>query len=291
MLHVRVPAGIGDISWIWSKLSNLNQQIDVFISKDEPKRSLDFVKLLPNVVQARYDTANFHDIVDHCVAPDTHIDEFLKVSSTKYVNLAANRFLESGNRLEYYLPSIPTDFHYPLATTQRDVEKASQILMPGKIPIGIYTSNYTNICTWNAWHLSDWKNFIQEFYNNVPDSYFVFVGAPYDRDFTLDLSKLIRPIPHVNICGETSCAEIVEVIRLFKYFVSYPCGLAILADVVNTPVMMFYPKHLRNLIQSWPDPYSIERNRYKGCEFPRVDDAINWLFADDKFNTFLEEEI
>jgi len=284
MLNLRIPAGIGDISWCISKLCNLNEELNLYISADNPRRSLDFVQLFPFVKQAQYDHSNFHSIVNHSLPPSLPKETLIRLSKQARQNFSLNRFLEQGNRIENFMPEIPTNLHYQIPTSEEDKKFARQVFQHAENPVGIYTSNYINIANWNGWHLEEWAMLIREIHKNIKDITFILLGAEYDREFTDDLSKIIEPIPHINLCGKTSISQVVEIIKNLKYFISYPCGLPILANVLNTPVLMFYPQHLKGLHNSWADQNSIQNKTYKGCEFAPVNIILKWLFEEYKLN-------
>jgi hypothetical protein len=282
MLHIKVPAGVGDISWSYSKVADLNEELDVQISGDNPKRSLEYVKLLPGVVRAEYVPDNFHKIVDYSIPFTTTKQDFLDVARKTFVNFSPNRYLEAGHRLETWIPELPTNFHYSMNTKPLDGELHFEIIeVPAKL-IGIYTSCYHTISHWNGWHLTEWSSAIQKIYSKLPDVNFVLLGAAYDKPFCDDLSNLIQPIPHINLAGKTNNNEIIEVIRQLKYLIAFPSGLPVLANVVGTPVTMFYPPFLWKIYNTWCDPKSIDDLTYKGCMFPKVQEMIDWLFKEYK---------
>ena len=276
MLNIRVPAGIGDISWVYSKFADIGEELNIYISKDEPQRSLDFVRLLPNVRQAQYAKENFHQIVDHCIDPLTPKKEVLDWCRKWITNVSANRWLEAGNRLEDFLPELPTNLHYKINHTSQDKIWADHILSGIKYPIGIYTSNIHAISCWNGWRYDTWKEFIISFLYNFPQATFIFLGAKWDEAFTKDLISLIPDMPHINLSGQTTTSQCIEIIRRLKYFIAFPSGLPILANVLCTPVTMFYPLHLEKIINTWPDPTSIQNGDYKGCIFPRENKTVTW---------------
>jgi len=284
MLNLRLPAGIGDISWCYSKLINLKEDFHFYISADNPRRSLDFVQLLPGVRSAEYDCSNYHRIVYNCLPHNITRERLTSLSSTAVQNFALNHYLEQGNRIEYFIPDIPTDFHYKINTSPADVAFSEQVIKNTESAIGIYTSSYINSSAWGGWLLYQWKTLICELSRNLPNTTFIFLGADYDAPLTDDLVKLINPIQHINLCGKTTIGEAIEVLRRLNYFISYPCGLAVLSNVVSTPVMMFYPNHLIKLMYSWPDPKSIEDLSYKGCVFPKPEEALLWLFENYKIS-------
>lgn len=282
MLHIKVPAGIGDISWSYSKVSDLGEELNVQISADNPQRSLDYVKMLPGVIKVEYIKDNFHKIVDSSIPFTTTKQDFLDVARKTFVNFSPNRFLEAGHRLETWIPELTTTFHYEINTPLGSDLLAQHIKKDSANLIGIYTSSYHTICHWNGWHLTEWSLFIHHLHTELPSAFFVLIGAPYDKPFCDDLSKLINTVPHLNIAGQTSTAQVIEVIRRLKYLVSFPSGLPVLANVLRIPVMMFYPQFLWKIYNTWCDPESLKYLTYKGCIFPKVKEAVDWLFKDYK---------
>lgn len=278
MLHINVPAGIGDISWSYSKLADLGEELTVQISADNPQRSLDYVKLLPGVVKAQYTPKNFHNIVDNSIPFTTTKQEFLDAARKDFVNFSPNRFLEAGHRLETWIPELPTNLHYNINTKPLDGTLHSTIIENTQPLFGIFTSSYHSIAHWNGWHLNEWKSFISYMHSKLPSIIFIIIGAPFDKPFCDDLSGLIANIPHVNLAGKTNCNEIIQVIKQLKYLIAFPSGLPVLANVVGTPTMMFYPQFLWKIFNSWCDPKTINDLTYKGCIFPKVREATDWLF-------------
>lgn len=282
MLHIRVPAGIGDISWSYSKVANLGEELNIQISADNPKRSLDYVKLLPGTVKVEYTTENFHDIADNSIPHTTKKQDFLDVARKTFVNFSPNRYLEKGYRLETWIPEIETDFHYKMNLFDEKDNIVSGLTKTPTRYIGIYTSSYQNVVHWNGWHLSEWASAINKINSELPKVVFLLLGAQYDMPFADDLSKLIRPIPHINLAGKTSCNMVMRIISILSYLISYPSGLAVMANVLHTPVMMFYPPFLWKIFNTWCDTKSIDDLTYKGCIFPKVPEMIDWLFKEYK---------
>lgn len=282
MLHIRVPAGIGDISWSYSKVANLGEELNIQISADNPKRSLEYVKLLPGVVKAEYVPENFHCIVDNSIPYTTKKQEFLDAARKDFVNFSPNRYLESFFRLETWIPELETNFHYHMNTFDEKDSTISGLTKTSTRYIGIYTSSYQTIAHWNGWHLVEWATAIEYIHIKLPKVVFLLLGAEYDKPFANDLSQLIGTIPHINLAGQTSCNMAIRIISILSYLISFPSGLPVLANVVNTPVMMFYPPFLERLIPTWCDPKTIDDLTYKGCIFPKVSEAMEWLFREYK---------
>ena len=282
MLHINVPAGIGDISWSYSKLADLGEELNIQISGDNPQRAYDYVKLLPNVVKAVYTPKNFHNIVDNSIPFTTTKQEFLDAARKDFVNFSPNRFLEAGHRLETWIPELPTNLHYKMNLFDEKENIISQLISNATKYIGIFTASYHSVAHWNGWHLKEWNEAIRKIHAELPSVTFVLLGAAWDKPFCDDLSKLIQPIPHINLAGRTSCNMVIRIISALSYLIAFPSGLAVMANVVSTPVMMFYPLFLWKIYNSWCDPKSIDDLTYKGCIFPKVPGAMDWLFKEYK---------
>lgn len=282
MLHINVPAGIGDISWSYSKLADLKEELIVQISADNPQRSLEYVKLLPGVVKAQYTPKNFHCIVDNSIPFTTTKQEFLDAARKDYVNFSPNRFLEAGHRLETWIPELPTNLHYNINTKPLDNTIWPNITGNPSSLFGIFTSSYHSIAHWGGWHLKEWKEFIQYMHNRLPSLMFVIIGASFDKPFCDDLTSLMPDFPLINLADKTNSNDVIEVIKKLKYLIAFPSGLPVLANVVGTPTMMFYPSFLWKIHNSWCDPKTIDDLTYKGCVFPKVKEATDWLFKEYK---------
>lgn len=282
MLHIRVPAGIGDISWSYSKVANLGEELNIQISADNPKRSLEYVKLLPGVVKAEYTPENFHSIADNSIPHTTKKQDFIDVARKEFVNFSPNRYLEIGYRLETWIPELETNFHYKINLFDEKDNVVSGLTNTSTRYIGIYASSYQNIVHWNGWHLTEWALAIHKINTELPGVTFVLLGAAYDKPFADDLSKLINTVPHINLAGRTSCNMVIKIISILSYLISYPSGLPVLANVVKTPTMMFYPPFLWKIFNTWCDPKSLDDLTYKGCIFPKVTEMTDWLFKEYK---------
>lgn len=277
MLKINVPAGIGDISWTYSKLADLNEQLDVRISDDGYHRALDFVKLLPNVIKVEYANFNFHDVYSNPIPRTTTKNQFIEQATKDFVNLSPNIFLERGIRLEEYVPELPTNFHYNINTPKDSKTIAQQVTTLAPVRIGIYCSTYANISAWKGWHLTDWTELINQFNKYMPQTIFVLFGADYDKPFIDDLISMNQGMKCINLAGRTSVSELIEVLKTLHYLVSFPCGIPVLANVLNIPCYMFYPEHLAKLPNTWPDPESILNLSYTGTLFPKPSEVMKHI--------------
>ncbi len=49
---VGVPSGIGDVSWVYSKLCNVGERLEYEVADGWPYRTTQFLELLPGVSKA-----------------------------------------------------------------------------------------------------------------------------------------------------------------------------------------------------------------------------------------------
>ena len=186
-----------------------------------------------------------------------------------------NEYLELGKRLENYLCEIPTDFHFDITISDAAKEKADELLGNKKDYLLLYSSSYKGAAVWKGWNSTDWANFVTLFRESFGDIDVVLMGADWDLDHGEAISGYTSNI--LNLVGKTELDVAIEIIKRSAYFVAFPSGLPILANVVKKPVWMFYPEHLSGLQYSWACPESIESKDYKASLWVPPQDVIKWL--------------
>src|SRR5262245_48972504 len=125
---IGVPSGIGDISWIYSKLMHLEDQLDLEVADGWPYRSVPYLEMLPRVKRARYGDFNYQQIIAFETANAMYNGTtWNQVPKSPRILIEANRHLEAGKRLEQWLPDLPCSFHYPMITTEQETSHARAI--------------------------------------------------------------------------------------------------------------------------------------------------------------------
>jgi len=281
-----VPAGLGDISWVWSKLSTLNMPIELYVSADGIRRSHQLFGLLPNLALVEYINLNFHQIRDTSVPYNISKKTLVDLSLKQKTPIFINTHLEHSRRIESFLPDIETDLHYTINTDDNDKKFAQDIVTKKQTSIAIYCSSYNNIFSWSGWVINDWKKFISLMTLEIQNISWLILGADYDNEFATHLCQNLKTMQILNLAGKTTLSQTIEILKHVNYLVSFPSGIAIIANVVRCPVFMFYPTHLKHLIQSWPDQNSIKDNTYKGCLFCPPEQAADWIL-----NTYTKKRI
>lgn len=263
----KVPSGIGDISWIYSKLVNFKKPFGIKVCGEGLRRSLPFVELLPRVVACAYEDFSYFSIfrvqklgLDAAVRLDD-------LPAGEYF-LSANGHLEAGHKLADFLPDLPTSYHYEF----KSLSAFHRIYrFDSTYAIGVYSSKYKNYMNdFKFWTKDEWVLFLRsvsEMLNG--DCTFVFIGAPFDADLGNDIEADVRAFaPTLNLIGQTHIGDVINLMYQLDYLFSYPSGIGILADVVELPAMHFIPAtRLHGLVDTYADPDNIRSGQHINTTF------------------------
>lgn len=298
--HFCTPAGIGDISWVYSKLRYLKAMsgMEVILSvagQDVPRRGEDFVKLLPEVRWGGYlDDRNSWQVLSQCLPsnwPDT-MGGWEVFAKPWLQNVSANMHLESGKSLADFWPKLPTDYHYPIDIPQGQRDRAMKEFMAftTRPAVGVYVSGSDKDKIkrggWGLWSVDDWLNVLLKCSWAANDmkgrqderTSFVLLGAEYDRDKTEELARRLR-FEHgftvIEVIGQP-LGVALACLENCQFCFSYPSGLGILANVLRVPAIMLLPRVLGDL-GSYADPFDIAAWKYKTMVCPTPTEAINWF--------------
>jgi len=286
MLKFHVPAGIGDISWCYSKVSELSKQrqIGFIVCGDQPRRSHPFVNILPRIVNLGYSKLSYVPHIQPNILPpkDTNLAE-LK-DATYYLGL--NPWLEAGHPLNEAFPHQPTDYHYALHLPHPDTLPAVRMLrsIPHK-KIGLYCSSNRHRPDLGMWTSLQWLEFLRLVKGAYPDAVFVAIGAPYD-DKTNEVADLLVNSGHsvYRFLNQPPCQSF-RIMETLSYFFAFPSGLGIMADVLRVPCMMWYWanlgewKHMGGLFTSYADPETLQSGAHIVAPYASVDEAFR-LFSE-----------
>jgi len=230
-----VPPGIGDSAWVYMKLCNLDYDFNIEISspKNEVgnnimRRAGGLMEILPKVKSYKYlDFAVWHD------------DDTLPLSSDK-MWIQANLHLESGKRIESFLPSIPTNLHFDINLPK--CEKYGKIIL--------YTASLRANMNWRGWLPEDWDNIIGYLIGMGLQDDIVMVGAEWDRDY---LWYCHQSYPDIEYMIGEPLESVLAVVNQAKLLVGFPSGIPIMSIIMGTPTVMFYPKHLEKMMYTFHD--------------------------------------
>lgn len=251
---ILIPTGIGDFSWIWSKLSTTKDTFEIEHPKETPARLDPFLALLPKNRIVSYeinpDTGFFFDrgtLQAHfCNSPATPIESYADMREGVLNVVEANTHLERGNRIESWLPDLPNvDFHYPIEGLLEKTSRAGFFI--------VHLSSYNVKKAWNYYDIHVWITMIaavQKMTGWTP----LFVGGDYD-DFAKECFERYAGTgaKAFSLIGKTSdLLSVLCLIQQCKFFMGgVSSGLTMLANVLNTPTASWWPRP--GLPPSWAD--------------------------------------
>lgn len=278
-----VPSGIGDISWLYSKLLNIPEVskgsavLSFHIADGWPYRALPYVNMLPCTAYNDYGNHEYKDIIE--VERVQKIDhnkltwQELKDRGYGAYFIQNNEFLERGTPLAKWCPDLLTTYHYPLIRDEAAEKKAQELLTPAtktRPLFGVFGSSKRGVKLWKGWLAPEWLEFIKMVKRDF-DPHFVLMGAQWDHEImdeiVVELDK--EKIEYTNITGRTMLAAAVEVLKLLNYFMCFSSGLNVLSTVVGTPCCAMWPDFQHALRYAWAPPDMIQEGSYKAfvwCE-------------------------
>jgi hypothetical protein len=264
---IMVAKGIGDVSWVWSKLINVTDQIEFCIPKGYPERTLPWCKLLPELYGSNEKAAhNFRDIrLMRLTRPYVTWVDVLKQYGDEPIYLECNDHLIAGHPLAEFLPDLPTNYHYPINTTEEHKAKAGAFLLPavGRYTLGIHCANIVGARAWKAWLPEDWVEFIKCAVKDIPNLTVVFLGGYWDIPTAAEvIGRYGKELSYIDLTGKTDIGTVIEVLKGLNYYIGFSSGLNVLANVINKPCMALWPDWQDSLKYSWADPETIDNRTY-----------------------------
>lgn len=300
-IHLCAPSGIGDISWVYSKIRHLpamiGKQVLLSVSgRDKPNRGGDFIQLLPDVRWGGYlDDRESWQVISQCWPPDWMDHWGVGCFHHDFPqNISPNIFLEMGGKLKDWMPKLPTDYHYAINTDEYRAE-ADKLLDMQKAPfICVYVSNRSKETQktggWFLWDSTEWVDFLVCILNTeiAKNATLVMLGAEYDTDKTMEVAeglfKRAAVVPVVVLGKPLGLA--LEVMRRCHYGFWYPSGLGILGNVLRVSGVMLLPWILKGLEEAYADPVDIGLQKYRAWADPSPADVLDWFLRRGQYHGF-----
>lgn len=279
---ITVPAGIGDNIWILSKLLSTGEKFHFRIPDGTPQRGKQIFDLLPQIAESCTYTPDLSYTKIDKQNTATKGKKWADIKQQSFF-LSANTWLEQGNRLEGWLPDLPISYRLEYDTTLDDRYSAAELLPGFDHYIGIYGSAYSNARNWNMWGPDEWFAFARMIHERNKDIRFVLIGATYDTDLADQLMAKFweHKIPFVSTIGQP-LSVVIEILKRLQYFVGFPSGLSILNETLGKDTLMFYPQHLKLMMNAWAQPGRIASGAYKGCQLCPPEQLFDWVKNDYK---------
>jgi ADP-heptose:LPS heptosyltransferase len=276
---IKVCPGIGDSIWLIQKLINSNERFHFQIPDGNPQRGKSLFDLLPQVAaSAEYAPGlSYKKLSRENIQAKRRRWMDIKEQS---MYLTANQHLESGMRIEAFLPDLPTSYRLNYMTSEEDHKAAAEILKEERIYIGIYPSAYSNARNAGGWDAAGWFKLIKLLYKKK-DICFVIIGAPYDEGITEPLINelALYNIPNINTTGQP-LSVVVELLKRLSYFIGFPSGLSIINETLGKDGVMFYQAKDKGIINMWAEPARIQVGNIKECLFCEPEAIYDWIKND-----------
>jgi len=280
LLSFRVPPGIGDISWIYSKLAGLGRPLRIEVADSGPRRALPYLELLPLVKESCYVKApNPANMRGGKALPSWSAEQLVSAASEDIVPIDLNCWLEAGNRIEDFIPNIPTVHHYPI-----DIEKADGTFAGwGELNarlcfrfVCFYCANADTVRRWHGWKPAQWASLARLLFSQFSLDGIVLLGAKWDRPFADEVHAALH-VRVVDLVGKLPLAGTLYIISRSRYLVAFPSGIPILATVLSRPTVMFYPDSLKGLMTSWVPRDVLDDGTYKAMPFCEPERVFEWI--------------
>ena len=252
--RILVPAGIGDFSWLWNKLSTTPDKFFVEYTYMAPDRLGAFLALLPKDKIEGWScnrqfkcTFNVTELEMKTIPWVKKLERYEELGENAQVVMftEANTHLERGGRIENWLPDLnKINFHYK-------IEGLLTKCAPQDIFI-VHLSSFKVKSFWHYYDIVDWCKMIamiQKKTGWLP----VFIGGAYDDFAQACFEEYVNNNRAVSLIGRTEdllgALCLIQQSKLFLGCVS--SGLTALANVMYVPSISWWPRE--KLAQSWPD--------------------------------------
>ncbi len=283
-LRIAVPPGIGDALWSLTKVPALLKQTGaagthVTICGAPFRQSKPFIERFEFVTGVEYST-------DRCIYEDRFTEEGINnwiPSCPRWLGrhdwlLQANRSLESGRRLEAWLPEIETDWHIAdrFLFTGNEVHQARQLeeLLGPYCVFFMGPERGNTVAGHNRgplWSPKDWQRLAD--LCRALGLAVVVVGAQRDRSY-FDNHVAYRLGEYLDAIGKWHIGQTFAVIQRSRFVVSYQSGLGIFAVYMDVPAAIFWRPHgdslnpdnyltfREEMAAAWAPPESLASGRY-----------------------------
>ena len=264
-ITVNVPQGVGDIYWVYQKLSPYVDKINFnIILTTDPNpvqtRSHDWLVLLPKCGRVSF-VKEGPDRYDKLIAKCYQASEVLVANNgVDSIDCCFNKNLEEGQRLDAIDPHLPIEWKPSM--------RCESFALPFSDYVTLYVSGSNK--SKDAWDLPTWVGCINAFYAkynlNCP---LVLIGASYDAGLLADLLEefTTKTKLRTRLFIDLPPAKIVHLFKNAHFFIGYQSGLNVIADICGTPQLMVYFPKLEPMMNTWCRPEHLGNGKFTAVLF------------------------
>lgn len=263
-----VPSGIGDIAWVYAKLSTMNEDFVFVIVGDTVSglnsavctRAVSYIKLLPKV---KYVSMGITDgRAMYWLSRNMTLNNGRLPDSSSY--LCFNYLLDTGHKLETILPSIKTNKHFEMLKPEWAEKEADFFVKEGEDAFCVYPSSKDYYGGQNL-PIDHWITLVSRTADRFPDSKIVVMGTLWDFNMIKPLYDALCSIGYaqrVMLAHDRDIAVILAILRRSRFLLGCVSGLSIISEYQRIPTVHLYPKQLYNeltLIGTWESQEMISK--------------------------------
>jgi len=255
LLHVYSAPGLGDSLWALNLIYN-NTEKDIHLHTfSRHVNSAYLLKNLPKIKQVSTfnKIRNYNEFIKICSQKRNEYNNLNNLNNLQEMYIELNTHVDSGNRIETYLPKLQPNFDLPYQETEleRVLNNYSK-----KEYIILYTSSMSNNRIGprhtGTWNFNNWKNIIDLFKNKYQ---IIWIGnSKYDIDSYNELKKYYNEL---ILEQDNELSFLVPLFKNSKAFIGYQSGLNCITMQLQSNTYMLYFNCLQKL------PYAITHPNIK----------------------------
>jgi hypothetical protein len=239
--HLVLHGGIGDGIWVLKKAVNFGKPLFVSISSENrhrPRRSAALYEHVPQVHGWAYSDQSFapggqdwtQSADDPACAMNVTWAEFGAPVNTPF-RIECNRWLESGRRLDDWLPDVPTAHNFEFS------------------PAGRPNVTFRKPCV--IFHIAGWSDVADGMWTAALDlfrgtAHAYIVGGSYDRR-PRQIYDAVRRRGGVTLLEDVAWEDLVGVLQACDYCFGHASGFTAMADVLRVPGVVINPRSVPRL--------------------------------------------
>lgn len=274
---IGMPPGIGDLSWIMTKLESFKKENNIekikvvmnlqwMTQMNRHTYSIEYLGLIPfiDTAESRIEAIPFEYALDG----GSGIPLFKDCGGYDYV-IEFNSQLEKGIKLKNILPEYETNYDYPIYEPKeaREFAQALKNKIGGKLVL-LFTATKGGNEVWagDLWTPKDWVALARKIYIKTHCRP-VLIGAKWDGDYAKEIYDFDTENIIHSMIGKISIARLFALLREADLLIAFTCGVAIMAVQFRTPVVAFWPikskanpkaPFKRTFMRSWLPPWAEE---------------------------------
>lgn len=248
-LRVGFVLGCGDAAWGVQKARGLSKlhggrPIEAHITRSPNHSSVDFLRLCGPIDTAIESEHAPFDILNE-FRPSHRDPKWATLEGARgfrgldYV-LQVNGHLETGGRIEEFLPEVETDFRPPLRISEGAIGQAREVV--GRRPVLLYMSGIGPNAGFhaNTWAVEDWVSVVR-LLNDAGLAPVLMGARSYDDvQYAKRFDYLAKGLRYVNAVGKTSMESAFAAILDCRCWIGLNSGLGIVGASQGVPTVMLW---------------------------------------------------